>query len=607
MIVGRFHLWAWAMALVMSGPLCADDLKWGEPVNGLRIGVASTVTSITADQALTFKVVAENVSSQPIVLPTPDTFLLQKREDSDDYHVGPLSPVIEVAGAPPSEPLSWKYFNYSISQSGVKLGLVPKTTVTVAPGQTVSWNSIPLEQYSYDGTRLPADEKTSVQKWTLFPGRTFRISYRYENAQKQFAGVGVWTGKADSGPVEIEVKSPSLDGIKLEGQFTLPKLTYFIGEPIEATFTVTNKGDEAIQYPYGGDYRSTGRPDRFSVTATDEKGEAVPDPVTPGGLGGGLGSSIELKPGESHEDKLLLNRWRAFTKPGKYTITCKRTLNVIRSAERGPDYYSRPEQSMPAVPIETTFTIEVKDDPAALQAWLAAAVVALRIAAQDALGDLRGNLLCLSQAKNPAAFPVLVQLLDGGDSDQAFAVEALSHYDSDKAAPVLLEHYEHLSPQAKVWALDNLGRWHAPGIEHLVAEALRDPDHNLSWEALSLCTEAPYPSCVPILLTMTDDPKPDTRMYVARALGLSGDKRAIPALLRLLHEARGDPEVTMEAAAALGNFKRTEGVPVLIGLLNTPFSKDHDVVSAINNLTGQKFQNKKECLAWWEKEGRQRS
>ncbi len=62
-----------ACAALVSLPASAvDQTSWGQPVNGWRIGVESGTTSVTADQELTFTVRAQNVSSAPITIPTPD-------------------------------------------------------------------------------------------------------------------------------------------------------------------------------------------------------------------------------------------------------------------------------------------------------------------------------------------------------------------------------------------------------------------------------------------------------------------------------------------------------------------------------------------------------
>ena len=42
-----------------------------------------------------------------------------------------------------------------------------------------------------------------------------------------------------------------------------------LGEPLQVTFTVTNPGPTDFVFEFGGDYRGTGRHDRFKITATN--------------------------------------------------------------------------------------------------------------------------------------------------------------------------------------------------------------------------------------------------------------------------------------------------------------------------------------------------
>lgn len=103
---------------------------------------------------------------------------------------------------------------------------------------------------------------------------------------------------------------------------TAPKNEFFIGEAIPLTLRLTNSGDAPFMYSTGGDYRSTGRPERFHVTAVDAEGKAVEDPVfKPSfGFGGGLGGRYELAPSASADFPIPLLRYCRFDKPGTYKI-----------------------------------------------------------------------------------------------------------------------------------------------------------------------------------------------------------------------------------------------------------------------------------------------
>ena len=410
----------------------------------------------------------------------------------------------------------------------------------------------------------------------------------------------------DQAKASQPVTTPASEGIKLEGSFSLPKKTYFLGEPMETNFTVVNKGQAAVCFRTGGDYRNSGRHDRYSIKAVDEHGQAVPDPARPSGMGGGVGSSATVNPGDSYTENVLVNLWCAFSKPGKYTITCKRTLHAIRADQRGDDFYSKPENSFPAFPIETTLQVTIEDNPQEQAAYIDG--LASTLSDKDEFTDQAGiQLKSLAQAQIPAAFPAITTGLDGQPRIQLMAVEWLSCYGPAKASPVLLDHIPRLAPLARESALRILSDWNTPGVEPLIAAALGDPDHELRANIVLLCSEKWYSSCIPILLTMGNDPDSLVRRYLGAALGASGDKAAIPVLIKLLHDSDPDPFIKIWAAEGLGKFKRMDGVPVMIALLRNPKDKDdqENIMATIEELTGKKFDgNRNACLQWWDKTGR---
>jgi hypothetical protein len=534
---------------------------------------------------------------------------LKSNPQSNDYHEFPLTPVVEKSRvAPPSDqPES----DWSMSDSGISTDKSPERVVELAPGQSVTWESIPLEKHYYFGDRLQAGNKTTVQRWFLLPCYIFHFRFRFENEMKRVAGKSVWLGQADSGVTDVKVDAPSTEGIKLEGSFSLPKQNYFLGEAITTTFKVMNKGDTSIRFPNGGDYSNSGRHSRFSIRAVDEQGQVVRDPIPfPGG--GGIGSDNQIKPGESYTEDLLVNQWCAFSKPGKYKVTCKRTLEVIRSDPSEPGFFSRPESSFPHVPIETTLDITIEDKPSTLASYLDALVNILSLQSRQtgnssAIGPAGVLLKSEAQARNPVAFSELVKLLDGPPEAQSQAVEGLAYYGNVKAGAILVDHAPTLAPRARQSALRTLSEWNEPGVEPLIATALRDKDDELRANTVLLCSNKWYGSCVPILLTMGNDPDPVVRRYLGAALGACGDKQAIPVLLKLLHDSDPDPFIKIWAAEGLGKFKCTDGVSVMIDLLRDPKVRgdEGNVMQTLKDLTGKDFSdNRNAYLEWWEKSGR---
>ncbi|MCX7016861.1 MAG: hypothetical protein NTW86_30605 [Candidatus Sumerlaeota bacterium] len=119
-----------------------------------------------------------------------------------------------------------------------------------------------------------------------------------------------------------ELTSKTIPGSSVQGRLRLNKSEYEIGEPIAATFTVTNIGQQPIRFDTGCDYRS-GREQRFSFDVTDENGRRAPDALaqwTQFGLQGGLGSEGSLGPGQSWSHTVLLNMYACPRTPGVYAV-----------------------------------------------------------------------------------------------------------------------------------------------------------------------------------------------------------------------------------------------------------------------------------------------
>ena len=100
------------------------------------------------------------------------------------------------------------------------------------------------------------------------------------------------------------------------------KAEYVLGENILAHAILTNEGAENFRASFGGDYRELGRADRYKVTVTNADGTILPDPLERKhrGIGGGFGSSPDLKAGEQWLSSLPLCMFVHFPGAGHFRV-----------------------------------------------------------------------------------------------------------------------------------------------------------------------------------------------------------------------------------------------------------------------------------------------
>jgi len=109
--------------------------------------------------------------------------------------------------------------------------------------------------------------------------------------------------------------------------YTPDRKSYFIGEPINVHFTMTNDDTDEFHFEEGGDYRGANRHLRYAFTAETEDEKKAVDPKPSQTCFGGLGmADPHLKPEEKYEKDLPLLAYLKFPEPGEYTVRCYQSL-----------------------------------------------------------------------------------------------------------------------------------------------------------------------------------------------------------------------------------------------------------------------------------------
>jgi hypothetical protein len=471
--------------------------------------------------------------------------------------------------------------------------------VTIAPGERLALPPRNLEERSYYPGQTDYGDSTTLRRHWLLPESTYRVSFTFANRQAELGGKAVWTGAATSGAATVKVTA-SLEGLKIKAGFELAQTEFALGEPIWVTFRVTNEGDKPFAFVVGGDYRFTGRHERFSISAVDELGEKVPDPIPDPSRGDGISWEPKVELGKPYTEELLVNRRCAFSKPGRYTLTCRRTLNINKDSDAGMARV--PEAVLPTLPVETTSTITLRADDKAFGEYLDALVKRLE-GPYD--GKAYGEMTQVAKAKTPAALPAIIRLAKVADPNQQQRVSWLCSY-GEEANAALLEVAETGIPSARATALGALSRRGVPGLEPLVLKALKSENAQERQGAVQICERGRYPGCLETLLGMGEDPDKWVREFLCRALGAYGDQRGAPILRKILLAPDATPYARTCAATALHGLGHDDGIAALIDLLKAEEMRNDWAWygSTLMTLTGQQLPATYEAWhKWWAEQG----
>ena len=562
----------------------ADGLAFGEPAGGLRIGVLCDHAVTPSNEQPVFTLVLENVSERPFMLPRLVVRASQIRPD--DVFVLGLKPTIETEAGP--DPNDW-----TSSERG--LPEPPPEAIVLQAGEQRLFERVALQE---EGERREPAEPggaPDVRTWWLRQGGVYAIRFEYTIEPGVYESGAVWIGSAQSAPVEVRVETPSLEGFDLDVSFTPDKTELLVGEPLWVTFSATNNSPAPVGFPIGGDYRATGRPERFHITAADANGQAVPDPITHSGMGGGIGTTRRLARGERYTERLLVNRWCALDAPGTYTVKCTRTLNLVTGTE---DDSRLPEEALPALPVETEIPVTLSAADAALGKLVRESVNRLQGGA-----DLDEQFEAWARMKNRVALPAVVELARRPGEHQRSAIQWLSLYGAADAVDVLLEDMQALDAAVRATALQYLGELAPDRAVEFALRALEAPTVEERRVAVSFCEFRRPPECLPTLLKMADDPDVSVRQRLVSALGEYEDERAVPVLMRLLQDGGSDTMTRVVAARSLHRLGHDDGVPVLIDTLKSPGALGYDdaIASTLRALTGEDHGTDPAAWrAWWE-------
>jgi hypothetical protein len=333
---------------------------------------------------------------------------------------------------------------------------------------------------------------------------------------------------------------------KVRAGFIPCKAEVVLGQPLQATFSVQNLGPTNFEFWFGGDYRETGRHDRFKIAVTNENGEALPDPIAHPMDFGGFVQQVNLKPGQFFTNVVWLTDFRVIDKPGVYTVTCSFAFD---------EHWRQKEMTNPVV--NSTFPLTILERTPERVAQVLDELVAK---AQTVHGnDLGAPMALIARFGKDDAVPRLDQLARSGSVElRTAAIGALPLIPTDASLKIALENFKDSDPEIRSAAANTLGTMQKPeGVEALLEELPKEPS--------------------------------PVAENIIRALGTSKFERAFPAITNALDV--GEIEMQRAAIDALVNFGGSNAMAVLQQHINTNFlSLRYEIVLALAEKLHQPMQ-----------------
>jgi hypothetical protein len=301
--------------------------------------------------------------------------------------------------------------------------------------------------------------------------------------------------------------------------FTPYKANLVWGEPLQVTFTVENLGPTNFEFSFGGDYRWTGRPNRFKITVTNSTGAALPDPIAPpmDRALGGLGQQINLKPGQSFTNVVDLTSFRVIDKPGGYKVHCSFAFEL----------WGHAEQTNPVV--NSMFTLAILERTPERVARVLDELVAK---AQAVHGhDLDETLALMVRFGKEDAVPRLAQLAEAGRIDlRVGAMGALSSLPTDASQDIVLASLKDSDPAIRTAAAGSLGAMQKPRAVAALLDILPKEEFPVAEAVVVSLGATKSDLAFPVITNTLDSEDTELQRAAVKALANFGGSNAIAAL-----------------------------------------------------------------------------
>ncbi len=378
--------------------------------------------------------------------------------------------------------------------------------------------------------------------YSLGEGRQIEIEFSRNTEKvirKRETGLGLDPPPVPPPPIPADrrayVADYAVTGTTIRAGFVPVKTRSVWGEPLEVTFTAENLGPGDFEFLFGGDYRGTGRHDRFKIEVTDDAGRLLPDPHANAPDFGGLMSRELLTPGgETFTRVLDLTRFRTIEQPGAYTVSCRFAL-----------------AAQPLVQSSYNLTILART-PERVAQVLDEAVASALAAPEAELAALLKRLALFGREDALTRLATLAQT--GPAARRTAALSALPLVPADGALDVALAGLKDADPVIRGAAAAALGEMRHPrGVEALL-QALAAETSPVKAAVLLALGASKSARALSVLADTLEHGTPALRTAAVPALVANGGPEAIATLVRFAED--GDLLLRYQVVLALADKLR---------------------------------------------------
>jgi hypothetical protein len=195
------------------------------------------------------------------------------------------------------------------------------------------------------------------------------------------------------------------------------KQQYLVGESVLAHYVIENTGEKPFTFSFGGDYRGSGRPNRFHVAVVDEAGRTLPDPLVNPPDFGGMGGNVTVERGKPGVLSLKIERFCKFEQAGRHTVRVSHDLGWVERANTG------------ALVAEGSFTLV---EPTAEQAEALVAAVSKLPESPNTMGRRAVPDRDFRSLRHSIYLKPLVALAERGDTRALAGIDGLETVDATR-------------------------------------------------------------------------------------------------------------------------------------------------------------------------------